>query len=190
MDLTCNVIDFELALSCLTTGFPTVTARNETPASFPGLPLHLFVEFCANPPATAARWLHGDRVYTPGNQYGADVLAYGVTVSSVNLLVAQTLKLFLPTQDLPDPFCKEARLTIVHMHEKVPRTFYFIVSTPAGVAEALINVNFTTKHQNKRINTNANINNNLPIFSSSATYLNQVGCIAMFAMTWTLRQLH
>lgn len=66
------------------TGFPTVTARNETPPAFPGLPLHLFVEFCANPAATAARWLHGDRVYTPGNQYGADVLAYGVTVSSIN----------------------------------------------------------------------------------------------------------
>jgi hypothetical protein len=62
-------------------GFPTVSARNSTPLAFPGLPLHLFVEFCANPPAHAARWLHGDRVYTPGNQYGADVLAYGVTVS-------------------------------------------------------------------------------------------------------------
>lgn len=62
-------------------GFPTVTARNKTPVAFPGLPLHLFVEFCANPPAHAARWLHGDRVYTPGNQYGADVLAYGVIVS-------------------------------------------------------------------------------------------------------------
>lgn len=65
----------------ISTGFPTVTARNTTPPAFPGLPLHLFVEFCANPPAHAARWLHGDRVYTPGNQYGADVLAYGVTVS-------------------------------------------------------------------------------------------------------------
>lgn len=62
-------------------GFPTVTARNSTPSAFAGLPLHLFVEFCANPPAHAARWLHGDRVYTPGNQYGTDVLAYGVTVS-------------------------------------------------------------------------------------------------------------
>lgn len=70
---------------CLTTGFPTVSARNATPPAFPGLPLHLFVEFCANPPAHAARWLHGDRVYTPGNQYGADVLAYGVTV---RLLIA------------------------------------------------------------------------------------------------------
>lgn len=63
------------------TGYPTVSARNTTPPAFPGLPLHLFVEFCANPPAHAARWLHGDRVYTPGNQYGADILAYGVTVS-------------------------------------------------------------------------------------------------------------
>lgn len=34
-------------------GFPTVTARNKTPSAFPGLPLHLNVEFCANPPATA-----------------------------------------------------------------------------------------------------------------------------------------
>lgn len=175
----------------MSTGFPTVTARNETPAAFPGLPLHLFVEFCANPPATAARWLHGDRVYTPGNQYGADVLAYGVTVSWT-MHDNAIIKLFsFASQDLPDPFCKEARITIVHMHEKVPRTFYFIVSTPAGVAETVINVNFTTKHQNKRINTNAIINNNLPIFSSSATYLKQVGCIAMLAMTWTLHhQLH
>ena len=39
------------------------------------------MEFCANPPAFAARWLHGDRIYTPGNQYGIDVLAYGVIVS-------------------------------------------------------------------------------------------------------------
>lgn len=65
----------------MTTGFPTVTARNNTPIAHPGLPLHLFVEFCANPAAHAARWLHGDRVYTPGNQYGSDVLAYAVTVS-------------------------------------------------------------------------------------------------------------
>lgn len=36
-------------------GFPTVTARNKTPSAFPGLPLHLNVEFCANPPATAGK---------------------------------------------------------------------------------------------------------------------------------------
>lgn len=62
-------------------GFPTVVARNSTPVAYPGSPLHLSVEFCANPAAHAARWLHGDRVYTPGNQYGSTVLAYGVTVS-------------------------------------------------------------------------------------------------------------
>uniref|UniRef100_A0A182M3B3 Uncharacterized protein n=1 Tax=Anopheles culicifacies TaxID=139723 RepID=A0A182M3B3_9DIPT len=90
--------------------------------------MHLSVEFCANPPAYAARWLHGDRVYTPGNQYGTDVLAYGFI-------------------DLPTPFCKEARLTYVHMHEKVPRTFYFIVSSPGGVAEAVFKVNYTLKHK-------------------------------------------
>lgn len=33
------------------------------------------------------------------------------------------------------------------MHEKVPRTFYFIVSSPGGVAEAIFNVNFTLKHK-------------------------------------------
>lgn len=100
------------------------------------------------------------------------------------------LDLFHP-QDLPIPFCKEARLTIVHMHEKVPRTFYFIVSTPAGVAEAVINVNFTTKHPNKRVNTNAIINNNnLPIFSASANYLNRVSFITMTAMMWTLMWVH
>ena len=100
---------------------------------------------------------------------------------------------FTLQKDLPIPFCKEARLTIVHMHEKVPRTFYFIVSSPAGAAEAIINVNFTTKHQHKRINTNANVNNNLPIFSSSANYshVNQV-CYAIVVMTiWMiLRKVH
>ncbi|CRL08182.1 CLUMA_CG020961, isoform A, partial [Clunio marinus] len=130
-------------------GFPTVTAKNTTPSAFPGSPLHLVVEFCANPPAYAARWLHGDKVYTPGNQYGVDVLAYSVT-------------------DLPIPFCKEARLTVVHMHEKVPREFYFIVSTPTGVAEAIINVNFISRDEGKNFGVDAQINNNLPIFSSSA----------------------
>ncbi|XP_058127064.1 uncharacterized protein LOC131285734 [Anopheles ziemanni] len=109
-------------------GAPSVSARNTTPVAYPGSPLHLSVEFCANPPAYAARWLHGDRVYTPGNQYGSDVLAYGFI-------------------DLPTPFCKEARLTYVHMHEKVPRTFYFIVSSPGGVAEAVFRVNYTLKHK-------------------------------------------
>ncbi|XP_075167424.1 irregular chiasm C-roughest protein teiresias [Haematobia irritans] len=109
-------------------GHPTVVARNNTPVAYPGSPLHLSVEFCANPPAHAARWLHGDRVYTPGNQYGNTVLAYGFT-------------------DLPTPFCKEARLTYISMHERVPRTFYFIVSSPGGVAEAVIKVNFTLRYR-------------------------------------------
>ncbi|XP_016957492.1 uncharacterized protein LOC108029617 [Drosophila biarmipes] len=109
-------------------GAPTVTALNATPIAYPGSPLHLNVEFCANPPAHAARWLHGDRVFTPGNQYGSTVLAYAV-------------------KDLPTPFCKEARLTYVSMHERVPRTFYFVVSTPGGVAEAVFNVNFTKRHR-------------------------------------------
>nr|NP_001286391.1 teiresias, isoform B [Drosophila melanogaster]NP_523731.2 teiresias, isoform A [Drosophila melanogaster]AAF58341.2 teiresias, isoform A [Drosophila melanogaster]AHN56189.1 teiresias, isoform B [Drosophila melanogaster] len=109
-------------------GAPTVMALNATPVAYPGSPLHLNVEFCANPPAHAARWLHGDRVFTPGNQYGTTVLAYAV-------------------KDLPTPFCKEARLTYVSMHERVPRTFYFIVSTPGGVAEAIFNVNFTKRHR-------------------------------------------
>ncbi|XP_017068964.1 irregular chiasm C-roughest protein [Drosophila eugracilis] len=109
-------------------GAPTVMALNATPVAYPGSPLHLNVEFCANPPAHAARWLHGDRVFTPGNQYGSTVLAYAV-------------------KDLPTPFCKEARLTYVSMHERVPRTFYFIVSTPGGVAEAVFNVNFTKRHR-------------------------------------------
>ncbi|KAH8402479.1 hypothetical protein KR009_012334, partial [Drosophila setifemur] len=91
-------------------GAPTVVALNATPIAYPGSPLHLNVEFCANPPAHAARWLHGDR-------------------------------------DLPTPFCKEARLTYVSMHERVPRTFYFVVSTPGGVAEAVFNVNFTKRHR-------------------------------------------
>lgn len=33
------------------------------------------------------------------------------------------------------------------MHERVPRTFYFIVSSPGGVAETIFNVNFTLKHK-------------------------------------------
>ncbi|XP_001361613.5 uncharacterized protein tei isoform X1 [Drosophila pseudoobscura] len=109
-------------------GSPTATALNATPVAYPGSPLHLNVEFCANPPAHAARWLHGDRVFTPGNQYGSTVLAYSV-------------------KDLPTPYCKEARLTYVSMHERVPRTFYFIVSSPGGVAEAVFNVNFTKRHR-------------------------------------------
>jgi hypothetical protein len=75
------------------------------------------------------------------------------------------------------------------MHEKVQRTFYFVVSTPGGVAEAVINVNFTTKHQNKRVNTNANINNNLPIFSSSANYLNRVSRLLLLLL-WILVGCH
>lgn len=54
---------------------------------------------------------------------------------------------FPSLQDLPTPFCKEARLTYVSMHERVPRTFYFIVSSPGGVAEAVFNVNFTKRHR-------------------------------------------
>uniref|UniRef100_A0A182P5D1 Uncharacterized protein n=1 Tax=Anopheles epiroticus TaxID=199890 RepID=A0A182P5D1_9DIPT len=109
-------------------GIPRVTARNSTPVATAGSPLHLSVEFCSNPPAYAARWLHGDRIYTPGSQHGSEVYAYGFT-------------------DLPTPHCKEARLTYVHMHEKVPRTFYFVVSSPTGVAEAVFKVNYTQRHK-------------------------------------------
>uniref|UniRef100_A0A182NSW7 Uncharacterized protein n=1 Tax=Anopheles dirus TaxID=7168 RepID=A0A182NSW7_9DIPT len=105
---------------------PTVSARNSTPVVLSGSPLHLSVEFCSNPSAYAARWLHGDRIYTPGNQYGSEVFAYSFA-------------------DLPTAHCKEARLTYVHMHEKVPRTFYFVVSSPAGVAEAVFKVNYTLR---------------------------------------------
>lgn len=31
------------------------------------------------------------------------------------------------------------------MHERVPRTFYFIVSSPTGLAEAQFHINFTRK---------------------------------------------
>ncbi|XP_049298245.1 uncharacterized protein LOC125771564 [Anopheles funestus] len=109
-------------------GVPKVTARNSTPAATAGTPLHLSVEFCSNPPAHAARWLHGDRIYTPGNQYGGEVFAYGFT-------------------DLPTQYCREARLTYVHMHEKVPKTFYFVVSSLGGVAEAVFKVNYTQRHK-------------------------------------------
>lgn len=115
--------------------------------AYPGSPLHLNVEFCANPPAHAARWLHGDRVFTPGNQYGTTVLAYSVKVSyQINIYKIITHDSII-VQDLPTPYCKEARLTYVSMHERVPRTFYFIVSTPGGVAEAVFNVNFTKRHR-------------------------------------------
>lgn len=76
-----KVFSIFLPINVIHLGAPTVLARNTTPIAFPGSPLHLTVEFCANPPAYAARWLHGDRVYTPGNQYGIDVLAYGFIVS-------------------------------------------------------------------------------------------------------------
>lgn len=69
-------------------GPPTVLGRNTTPIAYPGSPLHLSVEFCANPPAYAARWQHAERIYTPGNQYGSDVLAYGFIVSSKTLFHA------------------------------------------------------------------------------------------------------
>lgn len=46
---------------------------------------------------------------------------------------------------MPTPFCKEVRLTYVHMDERVPRLFYFIVSSPNGVAEAQFHINFTRK---------------------------------------------
>lgn len=68
---------------CYFPGAPTVVALNATPVAYPGSPLHLNVEFCANPPAHAARWLHGDRVFTPGNQYGSTVLAYSVKVCRI-----------------------------------------------------------------------------------------------------------
>ncbi|XP_058065532.1 uncharacterized protein LOC131215164 [Anopheles bellator] len=112
---------------------PKVSARNSTPTAGPGASLHLAVEFCANPPAYAARWLHGDQVYTPGNHYGSEVLAYGLT-------------------DLPTPHCKETRLTYVHMNERVARTFYFLVSSPGGVAEAVFRVNFTQAKKHKPAN--------------------------------------
>lgn len=51
------------------------------------------------------------------------------------------------SQDLPTPFCKEARLTYVRMHERVQRTFSFVVSSPGGVAEAIFKVNFTVRHK-------------------------------------------
>uniref|UniRef100_A0A182YAV6 Uncharacterized protein n=1 Tax=Anopheles stephensi TaxID=30069 RepID=A0A182YAV6_ANOST len=123
-------ISIQIRLEIRFPGVLRVTARNSTPGALTGTPLHLSVEFCSNPPAHAARWLHGDRIYTPGNQYGGEVYAYGFT-------------------DLPTPHCKEARLTYVHMHEKVPRTFFFVVSSPAGVAEAVFKVNYTLRHQTK-----------------------------------------
>jgi hypothetical protein len=133
--------------------------------------------------------LHGDRVYTPGNQYGANVLAYSVTVREFKLLKNYNFIENFCSQDLPSPFCKEARLTIVHMDESVPRTFYFIVSTPAGVAEDIIEVNFTTKHQSKRINSVASMNNNLPIFSSSAdrslTINSFISMVVVCKLIWT-----
>ncbi|ETN65061.1 hypothetical protein AND_003179 [Anopheles darlingi] len=71
---------------------PKITARNVTPAATAGSPLHLSVEFCANPPAYAARWLHGDRVYTPGRQYGSEVFAYGLTQQQQHQLVASPFR--------------------------------------------------------------------------------------------------
>lgn len=82
------------------------------------------------------------------------------------------------TQDLPTPYCKEARLTYVHMHEKVPRQFYFIVSSPNGVAEIIFNVNFTLKGNKKSNKLQNSVDENealmlpeeihFPIFGSSS----------------------
>ena len=77
-----SVLNF--ALYPILAGIPRVTARNSTPSAMAGSPLHLSVEFCASPPPYAARWLHGDRIYTPGSQYGGEVIAYGFTVRDLN----------------------------------------------------------------------------------------------------------
>lgn len=69
---------------------------------------------------------------------------YYITIPHIILSI---IVCFNPSQDLPTPFCKEARLTYVHMHERVPRTFYFVVSSPGGVAEVIFHVNFTLRHK-------------------------------------------
>lgn len=33
------------------------------------------------------------------------------------------------------------------MHDRVPRTFHFIVSSPSGVTESTININYTLKNR-------------------------------------------
>lgn len=65
--------------------------------------------------------------------------------SANNILTAEWCDNFF--KDLPTPFCKEARLTYVRMHERVQRTFSFVVSSPGGVAEAIFKVNFTVRQK-------------------------------------------
>lgn len=64
-----------------------------------------------------------------------------------NTILTLLLNCVIIFKDLPTPFCKEARLTYVRMHERVQRTFSFIVSSPGGVAEAIFKVNFTVRHK-------------------------------------------
>ena len=73
------------------------------------------------------------------------------------------------------------------MHEKVPRTFYFIVSSPGGVAEAIFHINFTLRHKTMSNSVDNNEDEELsepeeihfPVFGSSANnnnYTNNIRC--------------
>lgn len=61
------------------------------------------------------------------------------------------------------------------MHERVPRTFYFIVSSPNGLAEAQFHINFTHKRNviSNAVNGDEELLNpeeiHFPVFGSSYT---------------------
>lgn len=81
------------------------------------------------------------------------------------------------------------------MHERVPRTFYFIVSSPGGVAEAIFKVNFTLRYSND-IEEEQELREVLhfPVFGksneSSRLLLNKMNLIFLFIISIILPMPH
>lgn len=85
------------------------------------------------------------------------------------------------------------------MHEKVPRQFYFIVSSPTGVSEIIFNVNFTLKGNKKsnRLQNSVDEDEELmlpeeihfPIFGSSSATTSQTPTIYVLSTLLLLSYL-
>lgn len=79
------------------------------------------------------------------------------------------------------------------MHERVPRTFYFVVSSPGGVAETIFHVNFTLKHKvmsnsvdddDEELSEPEEIH--FPVFGSAATTIHQRHGLSAVALMSTI----
>lgn len=85
------------------------------------------------------------------------------------------------------------------MHEKVPRQFYFIVSSPNGVAEIIFNVNFTLKGHKKSNKLQNSVDEDeelmlpeeihFPIFGSSSATSHQTNPIYVLSTLLLLSYL-